>query len=51
MKILPTQTSQLGYTFIYFIGDHPFCLKEVGRAGGVYFFFLTGMNVVVCSSM
>ena len=26
--------------------DHPFCFKEVGRAGGV-FFFITGMNVVV----
>ena len=29
------------------VGDHPFCFKEVGRAGGVLFVCLTGMNVVV----
>ena len=28
-------------------GDHPFCFKEVGRAGSVFFLFETGMNVVV----
>ena len=24
------------------VGDHPFCFKEVGRAGGVFFFFWGG---------
>ena len=31
------------------VGDHPFCFKEVGRAGGVFFWRGggAGMNVVV----